>query len=287
MSLSHQTKLEIIQSSLPQKDCCKFAFLCGLFCAAAPQKTNMTKESKIILYSENEYLYSAVNEITLALYNINSDYKSSKIIIKGLASQNILNAIKVLNYQKDYILKTDCCKKAFIIAAFLICGHLSVESGYHLEFAVSFSKMRDILKNLLLDFNIKSLSVNRNDKFLLYLKDKDMISDTLALMGAVKAVLNLNSLMAERSFKQQISRAANCDMANLNRLVSASVLQQQAIKKLKNIDNPILRETAQARLENPDLSYEQLASLLGISKGALKYRLNKLVALASKEDNDT
>lgn len=289
MNHSLHTKTEICQSSLPQKDCCHFAFLCGLCFVAGQQKDDKSNNDlKIIIHTENQFLPPFVSQITIDLFDTISEYNLSKITIEGQAAQEVLKVKEQVFLPNDrpYILKSDCCKRAFITAAFLGCGHISVYSGYHLEFILSTLEIRNLLQNLFLGYGIKTLTFERNDKYLLYLKDKDLISDVLALMGATKAVLSLNSLMAERSLKQKISRTANCDMANLNRLVKASVLQQQAIKKLKKIDNPKLKETAQARLDNPDLSYEQLASLLGISKGALKYRLNKLVALAAKEEKN-
>ena len=56
-----------------------------------------------------------------------------------------------------------------------------------------------------------------------------MICDALALVGANKAVLNLQNEAAIRELRNNVNRQNNCLNANLNKTVNASVKQLNAI----------------------------------------------------------
>lgn len=67
--------------------------------------------------------------------------------------------------------------------------------------------------------------------------------------------------------KNNINRKVNCETANLNKTVSASVYQIQAIKKLKEQGKfkkltKNLQEIAILREENPDMTLTELGKLL-------------------------
>ncbi|MCL2675601.1 MAG: DNA-binding protein WhiA [Firmicutes bacterium] len=217
-------------------------------------------------------------------------FHGGSVVIKGDFIADMLVELRILKLRDGlnvvagidpYLVENECCKRAYLAGAFVGSGALVTNRGYHLEFACASKKLRDGLVKLLEGFEIRAAVITKGDKHLAYIKDKDAISDVLALMGAYKSVLRLNSLAAERSLSREVSRKANCDIANLNRLVAASLKQREAIASLGTIADKRLRETAEARLNNPELSYGELAALLGISRGALKYRLERLVALAA------
>ena len=112
---------------------------------------------------------------------------------------------------------------------------------------------------------------------MVYLKESEAISDCLALMGAAKAVLSLNSIMAQRQMSEHINRQQNCDMHNIDKQINTGISQCAYLRELDmNALSGTLEETARARLEHPDYSYEQLGALLGVSKSGLKNRLRRL-----------
>ena len=85
----------------------------------------------------------------------------------------------------------------------------------------------------------------------------------------------------------QINRVVNCETANLSKIVNTAVRQVEAIKKidskmgLKNLpDN--LREIAELRLKNPEMSLADLGRLLKapIGKSGVNHRLKKLEEIA-------
>ena len=74
---------------------------------------------------------------------------------------------------------------------------------------------------------------------------------------------------------------------NYDKSVLASVRQIRAIEAiaraqgLDKLDEP-LRQTAQARLEDKEASFKELAQRLNISKSCLNHRLRKLTQIADE-----
>ena len=91
----------------------------------------------------------------------------------------------------------------------------------------------------------------------------------------------------EKDEKNRINRVANCMQKNYDKSVLASVRQIRAIEAiaraqgLDKLDEP-LRQTAQARLEDKEASFKELAQRLNISKSCLNHRLRKLTQIADE-----
>ena len=85
----------------------------------------------------------------------------------------------------------------------------------------------------------------------------------------------------------KINRIVNCETANLNKTINASIEQIEAIRKLKDtgsfekMDEP-LKEVAQMRLENPNASLVELGKMLKnpVGKSGVNHRLRKLCEIA-------
>ena len=131
--------------------------------------------------------------------------------------------------------------------------------------------------------------VTRKNLFILYVKDANEVSDVLALMGAYNAVLDLQNEMALRTLRNKINRQTNCMSANINKMVTASIKQNDAISKI--ITNIGLEELPQdlqnialLRMANPEESLDELVKLatFPITKSGLSYRLNKIIKIADK-----
>ena len=84
--------------------------------------------------------------------------------------------------------------------------------------------------------------------------------------------------------RNNANRAANCDAGNIAKQVKAASYQiglieaMKADGRLKKL-SPKLQETAAARVENPDATYEELARLLHITKSGVVNRLRKIIQL--------
>jgi phosphotransferase system HPr (HPr) family protein len=117
-----------------------------------------------------------------------------------------------------------------------------------------------------------------------YCKSGAGICDCLALMGAAKAVLRLNSILVDRQMAEHLNRQQNCDLYNIDKQIDTGLRQCAHIRSLPlDTLTPALKDTAAARLQHPDYSYEQLAAALGISKSGLKNRLRRLEQMHATE----
>jgi DNA-binding protein WhiA len=120
-----------------------------------------------------------------------------------------------------------------------------------------------------------------------YIKEYQLICDTLALVGANKAVLDLQNEAAIRELRNNVNRQNNCLNANLNKTVNASVKQLNAIKVIQeNVGleslNENLMELALLRLANPDASLEELRSLCSekLTKSGINHRFTRIIKMA-------
>ena len=139
-----------------------------------------------------------------------------------------------------------------------------------------------------LDIKVKKMVVK--NKYCIYIKEGEEISKTLALIGANKAVMKFEEIRIQREMRGKVNRLVNCESANLNKTINASVEQIAAINKLKqegryNKLNDNLKEIAELRLENPDMPLIELGKLLKepIGKSGVNYRLKKIMEIADEK----
>ena len=103
--------------------------------------------------------------------------------------------------------------------------------------------------------------------------------------------MNLMLAKVEREMSNNINRKVNCDVANLSKTIEAAARQVEAIRrlqrtgKLDKLSAP-LRETANLRLNHPEMSLSELMPLFSepVSRPGLNNRLRKLVQLAAEEE---
>ena len=80
---------------------------------------------------------------------------------------------------------------------------------------------------------IKSNVIEKNKEYTIYLKDGEEISKTLALLGANKSVLKFEEIRVKREMNNKVNRLVNCETANMNKTMNASIEQIEIIRKLK------------------------------------------------------
>ncbi len=178
----------------------------------------------------------------------------------------------------------------FLAGAFLSCGSVNnPENGYHLEFVINSEKLCGDLCRLLNSFDLKARSVTRKNNYILYLKESENIEEILTFMGAQSSTLEIMNIKILKDMRNRVNRVRNCDMANLNKTSAASVRQLQDIRlveKVTGLENlpDTLREIAEARLENPELSLNDLGEILDppIGRSGVNHRLKRLKQMADQ-----
>ena len=117
--------------------------------------------------------------------------------------------------------------------------------------------------------------MQRRGAHIVYLKRSEQISTLLGLMGATRAMMHYENILAQRSLHESVLRATNCDHSNMLRQLSAaqrqiSALQYLEARSLLAALPPALRETAELRLKNPDASLEQTGRNAGSAAGQIR-----------------
>jgi DNA-binding protein WhiA len=109
----------------------------------------------------------------------------------------------------------------------------------------------------------------------------------LKTVGATKSVFDYENIRVQKSLKSSVQRLVNMDRANVGRSVEASLRQVEDIRVIDEEQGlstlpPALRELARLRMENPDMSMEELGQALAkpASKSAVNHRFRRIAALA-------
>ena len=144
------------------------------------------------------------------------------------------------------------------------------------------------MEKMLKKLGITVKTMLKQNQYSLYIKEGEQISRFLALIGANKAVLKFEDIRIQKEMRGKVNRLVNCETANLNKTINASIEQIAAIRKLQkegefNQLDDNLKEIANLRLENPDMPLAELGKLLKnpVGKSGVNYRLKKIIEIAN------
>ena len=174
--------------------------------------------------------------------------------------------------------------------AFIKSGYVNdPKKEYHLELLFKKQEKADEVKDILDNYGINYNTTKKNRNIMVYIKEGEDISAFLALVGANNSVLRFEEARVVKETRNKINRLVNCETANLNKTIDAAVKQIEDIKLLKKKrvfdDLPEgLKELAELRLKNTDVSYEELGMMLEppISKSGVSHRLSKISKIADE-----
>ncbi len=164
--------------------------------------------------------------------------------------------------------------------------------NFMLSFVLPTEKIADYICSLLEEVELSPKRSVRKGKPLVYYKASESIEDVLSLIGGTKVALDIISEKVMSDVRNRANRLCNAETANLDRIAKAAAEQCKAIRILEQqglLQNlpPELRECAKLRLENPDISLEQIRSLLSapVSKSGLNHRFKKLIEMAESYES--
>lgn len=220
------------------------------------------------------------------------------IVVKfsGEAAYGMLVELGVLNAGDDGVslyeqipltlIDTQASQKAFLRAAFLGAGSVNdPKRQYHLEIVCRSERFAFALQQTMESFSLHAKTVLRKASYVVYLKEGEQIADFLTLIGASGSTLEFESARVVKNVRNYVNRTSNCETANLQKTVRASVRQKDnilAIKRLRGLDflpKP-LQEMAELRLNYPDASLLELSELSGVGRSGVNHRLNRLMKIA-------
>ncbi len=311
MSFSSETKVELCMSN-PDKRCCMLAEITGLLrCCGSVRFVGMNKVA-YRLVTENAAVARKIIRLMKEYFDIRMELNISKsmvlkknhlyemIITEDMRCEAILRETGILRVRNGFnnfsfevdesIIKKKCCKRAFLRGVFLGSGSITDPGkGYHLEIVSSSPEFARDIQKVMNQFHLGAKEMQRKDTTVVYLKDSNMISDFLGIIGASKSLLELENTKAMRETKNRVNRTYNCDMANMEKTISAAQRSIEAIKKIQRTKGmdwlpPKLQEIAMLRLEEPESSLADLGQQLDppLGKSGVTHRLAKIEEMAAK-----
>ena len=187
------------------------------------------------------------------------------------------------------LLEDECCRTAFLRGAFLAGGSVTdPEKRYHLELDTGHAQASREVAALLTEMGFLPHSVRRSGSSVIYFKQSEHIEDLLTTIGAPVAAMDIMTAKVDKEIRNGANRAMNCDMANVNKTVDAALEQIAGIRRLESSGRLAqmpekLRQAARLRLDNPEMSLQQLAERCDppVSKSCMNHRMRKLMEEAN------
>ena len=289
MSFSGKIKEELAQHYAKARHC-NLAELSALVHMSGSFEKDGYGRCILKLHTENDGVARKCFTLLGKTFNISTDIAIRRNTAKGSCSYYIRAKGEELLSVENVIVQAVCCKRAYIRGAFIASGSMSdPDKSYHFEIVCGTLKQAEYLRNMINSFEMDAKIVKRKKSYVVYLKEGSQIVDILNIMEAHVALLELENVRIMKEMRNTVNRKVNCETANINKTVSASVRQMEDIIYIR--DNigfdklpDGLKDVALTRLTYPDATLKELGGLLEnpIGKSGVNHRLRKLSEIAEK-----
>lgn len=309
MSFSATTKNELSRID-SEKKCCKLAEIAGFIRICGTIKLSGGKLTALLL-TENPAVARHLKKLIKNYFDVHASLvivKTTilkknhyyKLVIDAENAKRILRETGILmiregcNYISDGIysglLRTKCCRRAYLRGVFLGAGTISdPEKAYHLEIVCKSEILCNDVKKQINSFGLHAKSVKRKSNHVVYMKEAEQIIDFLNILGAHSHLLDFENIRIIKELRNKTNRINNCDNANLDKTINASLRQVQDIRLIGQARglsslSVKLQEAAKIRLENPESSLAELAEMMNppIGKSGLNHRFKKIEEIAER-----
>ena len=198
-----------------------------------------------------------------------------------------INTLKVWD-SKSTLKQKEQIQRVHVRESFLASGFLNdPNKEYHLEITFTEEEKAQEISEILKTNNMNANIIKRQNKYVVYIKEGESISNFLAYIGTASAMLRFEETRVIKDMRNTVNRKVNYETANLSKTINAAIEQIEAIEYIKKHGNydeldKNLKEIADLRTENPDASIETLGSMLEspISKSGVNHRLQKIIDIA-------
>jgi len=152
------------------------------------------------------------------------------------------------------------------------------------------------LTNLFQDLEIKAKHLKRNSKYMVYIKNAEVISDIIRMFKATNSYFYFEDIRIYRDHKNMVNRLNNCEIANQEKTINTGMRQLEEISYLKSQDlYSLLDDTTKIVLEYrekyPEASLKELADIISmetdykIGKSGVNHHFIKIRNLINKYRN--
>ena len=252
------------------------------------------------IYNLEKNIYKMIPKITVRKgYNYNKSY--IYIIELKYDISLFLNTVGLNknNIPEEYIIDDDNLTRSYLRGLFLSCGSINdpKKSRYHLEFIVQTKEYAEFISNILNQYLLNSKYLKRDNRYMVYIKEAEKISDFLRVIKAFSAVMYFEDIRIYRDHKNMTNRLNNCEQANVDKIIETATNQINEInlikeKKLFDLLSEKDKIAADYRIKYPESSLQELAEIISIetnstlTKSGLHHRFNRIKSLANKIKNN-
>lgn len=300
LSFSRKVKEEIVFNDFDVP--CSKALLCALIKVTGT--LHIGNGLSLTIRTENAKIASKTHKLLKELYAPTIEFmvsrkmklhKNNVYVLKVSKAREILDDLELMDglgfpeVPSRKILYSSDTKRAYLAGIFLSSGSVNNPdtSNYHLEVSVIDDKHANYIAELMNEYDLNAKVIKRRAKYVVYLKSAEKIGDFLRAIGASQSVMDFEMTRIDRSMANTVNRWNNCDIANEMKAMTAS--QEQIDDIAYVIDKAGLEVldsktqiVAQVRLENPELTLNELAEVYfvktgqTISKSGLHHRFKKI-----------
>lgn len=192
-------------------------------------------------------------------------------------------------------LKKENAKRAYIAGCFLASGSINDPSSknYHLEFSTNSLKHAEFVQKMILKFGLNAKIIKRRNRFVVYLKKSEEISDFLRIINSQVGVLEFEEERINKDYWNSNNRLNICEISNEVKTLNSAKEQIDAINKIFESKKEYLldekdKQIAKIRLENPEVNLQEMADIYvekfgkSISKSGINHRIRKIKQIANE-----
>lgn len=189
-----------------------------------------------------------------------------------------------------HVVKRACCRRAYVRGSLIAGGFVADPRGdFHLEIAVQGEEYAHALAALMGELGVHARVNPRRGAFAVYVKSAEDIKRLLRVLGAERAVAEIEEARAVKHVKNEVNRRVNAELANQTRSAGAAQHQLELIAEANRLGvREGLPESLEAfcrlREAHPDLSLRDLGELADppLSKSALYHRVLRIEHLVEE-----
>jgi len=267
------------------------------------------EEDSIKITTENSSIARRIFNLIKDTYQITPvitmrkgfNYQKKYLYILQINNNKILNELglmennKILSKPKNYIVDDEEGLRSYLRGIFLMTGSINdpKTSRYHLEFLVDNEEFANFIMENLNKFYLNAKVLKRENKYMIYIKEAEKISDFLRVINAYNAVMYYEDIRIYRDHKNMTNRLNNCEQANVERTLETANNQIKDIELIiENMGLDLLSGKEQIvvnyRMKYKEASLVELSEIISletgkpITKSGLYHRFKKISELADR-----
>lgn len=293
-SFAYKVKSELCRQPV-SRQCCARAEAYGvlLFC-------NTFTAAEVRIITENPEFAARLPRLFQRAFSLKFDSlpdgTRDKLIFRITQRHKLARIVDLLGYDPSLVLhvnfgllEDDCCRTAFVRGAFLAGGSVTdPEKRYHLELATSHTQASREVSALLTEMGFLPHSVRRSGSSVIYFKQSEHIEDLLTTIGAPAGGHGHHDRQGGQGDPQRRQPGHELRhgqrQQNRGRRPGADRRDSAAGEQRRLAQMPEkLRQAARLRLDNPEMSLQQLAERCDppVSKSCMNHRMRKLMEEAN------